>query len=109
MLEDAKVVIFDEFTSVVDRDAAKLSSGAVANALRERRRPQLIAFSCHYDTIDWLEPDWVYNAADGSFGRALLWRRPPIELQIHKATPGAWPLFRGHHYLTGRLHRPARC
>jgi GNAT superfamily N-acetyltransferase len=109
MLEDAELVIFDEFTSVVDRDAARVSSAAVAKALRRRGKPRLIALSCHYDVIDWLDPDWVYNTADGSFARRSLRRRPPIELRIHKATPAAWALFRGHHYLTARLHRAARC
>ncbi len=109
MLEDAELVVFDEFTSVVDRDAAKVSSAAVAKALRRRGRPRLIALSCHYDIIDWLDPDWLYNTADGSFARRSLRCRPPIQLQVRKATPAAWPLFRGHHYLTGRLHRSARC
>jgi GNAT superfamily N-acetyltransferase len=109
MLEDAELVLFDEFTSVVDRDAAKVSSAAVAKALRRRGKPRLIALSCHYDIIDWLDPDWVYNTADGNFARRLLRGRPPVELRIHKATPAAWTLFRGHHYLTARLHRAARC
>jgi hypothetical protein len=41
MLEDAELVLFDEFTSVVDRDAARVSSAAVARALRRRGRPRL--------------------------------------------------------------------
>src|SRR5262249_47299951 len=109
MLEDAELVIFDEFTSVVDRDAAKISSAAVAKALRRRGTPGLIALSCHFDIIDWLDPDWVYNTADGSFARRSLRQRPPIELRISKATAAAWAMFRGHHYLTARLHRAARC
>jgi ABC-type ATPase involved in cell division len=51
MLEEAELVVFDEFTSVVDRDAAKVSSAAVAKALRRRGRPKLIALSCHYDVL----------------------------------------------------------
>jgi hypothetical protein len=109
MMVDAEVVVFDEFTSVVDRDAAKVSSAAVAKALRRCGRPKLIALSCYYDIIDWLDPDWLYNVADGTFARRSLRGRPPVELRIHKATPAAWALFRGHHYLTGRLHRAARC
>jgi ABC-type ATPase involved in cell division len=77
MLEDAELVIFDEFTSVVDRDAARVSSAAVANALRRRGKPKLIALSCHYDIVDWLDPDWVYNTSDGCFTRRSLRRRPP--------------------------------
>src|SRR6185312_11561211 len=86
MLEDAELVIVDEFTSVIDRDAAKISSAAVAKALRRRKSPKLIALSCHYDVIDWLDPDWVFNTATMEFSRRLLRRRPTIELRIHQAT-----------------------
>jgi GNAT superfamily N-acetyltransferase len=109
MLEDADTVIFDEFTSVVDRDAAKVSSAAVAKALRRRGRPRLIALSCHYDIVDWLDPDWVYDAAAGTFARRCLRGRPPIRLAVRQAGPAAWRLFRGHHYLSAGLHRAARC
>ena len=108
MLEDAELVVFDEFTSVVDRDAAKVSSAAIAKALRRRGRPRLVALSCHYDVIDWLDPDWVYNVADGSFARRLLRQRPEIELRIHQADARAWSLFRGHHYLSAELAKAAR-
>jgi GNAT superfamily N-acetyltransferase len=109
LLEDVPLVVFDEYTSVVDRDAAKVTSAAVAKALRQRGRPRLVALSCHYDIIDWLNPDWVYNTADGSFARRRLRRRPPLTLRIHPASAGAWPLFRGHHYLSAGLHPAARC
>lgn len=109
MLEDAETVIVDEFTSVVDRDAAKISSAAVAKAIRNRDGCRLIALSCHYDVIDWLDPDWIFNTATGDFAWRELRRRPPIELRIHKATGAAWGLFRGHHYLTANLPRPAQC
>ena len=109
MLEDAELVIFDEFTSVVGRDAAKVSSAAVAKALRRRGKPRLIALSYHFDVIDWLDPDWTCNTADGSFARRSLRGRPPVELRVHKASPRAWALFGAHHYLTARLHRAARC
>lgn len=57
MLEPSDTIIIDEFTSVVDRDAAKISSAAVAKAIRKHRKPRLIAASCHYDIVDWLDPD----------------------------------------------------
>jgi len=109
MLEDAETVVFDEFTSVVDRDAAMVSSAAVAKALRRRGSPRLVALSCHFDVIDWLDPDWVFNVATGDFSWRCLQGRPPIELRIHEATGAAWSLFRGHHYLTANLHKAARC
>lgn len=109
MLDTAETVVFDEFTSVVDRDAAKVSAAAVAKALRMRKCPRLVALSCHYDVVDWLDPDWVYNVADGSFARRLLRRRPAIRLEVHQVGTAAWPLFRGHHYLSRSLNCTARC
>lgn len=109
MLEDAETVVFDEFTSVIDRDAAMVSSAAVAKALRRRGSPRLVALSCHFDIVEWLDPDWVYNAATGSFVWRCLQGRPLVKLRIHEATSAAWSLFRGHHYLTANIHKAARC
>ena len=109
LAEDAELCIFDEFTSVVDRDAAKISSLAVAKILRKRGRPKLIAVSCHYDIIDWLDPDWIYDVATANFARRSLRRRPQILLEVFATTRAAWPLFRGHHYLSRDLHQGARC
>lgn len=109
MLEDAETVVCDEFTSVIDRDAAKVCSAAVAKAVRARKRPKLIALSCHYDVIDWLDPDWVFDTANNTFAWRLLRGRPRVELRVHEASPSAWPMFRDHHYLTGELHKAARC
>jgi len=55
-----KLIVFDEFTSVVDRDIAQISCVAVSKAVRKTDK-QFIAVSCHYDIVDWLEPDWVFN------------------------------------------------
>lgn len=109
MLEDAETVVFDEFTSVVDRDAAKVSSAAVAKALRRRAAPRLVALSCHFDIVDWLDPDWVYNVSSGEFAWRSLRQRPQIDLRIHETGRDAWSLFRGHHYLTADIHKAARC
>ena len=56
-----KRVVFDEFTSVVDREVAKVGSYAVSKAVRRQPGKQFIAVTCHYDVVDWLEPDWVFN------------------------------------------------
>jgi ABC-type glutathione transport system ATPase component len=55
---DRQLIVFDEFTSVVDREIAKVSAFAIAKAVR-RSKKQFIAVTCHYDVVDWLEPDWV--------------------------------------------------
>jgi ABC-type dipeptide/oligopeptide/nickel transport system ATPase subunit len=60
ILEENELIVFDEFTSVVDRNIAKIGSYAVQKAVRKSNK-QFIAVSCHEDIIEWLEPDWVFN------------------------------------------------
>lgn len=60
ILEQNKMIVFDEFTSVVDRNVAKIGSTAVQKAVRKSDK-QFIAVTCHEDIIEWLEPDWVFN------------------------------------------------
>lgn len=64
-------VVFDEFTSVVDRQVAQTASIAVSKAVR-RADKKFIAVSCHYDILNWLEPDWVFdtNTMTDFFGKA---------------------------------------
>lgn len=96
-------VVIDEFTSVVDRQIAKFGSLAFAKSWRRLAKEggnQCVLLSCHYDIIDWLEPDWVFDTATGCArsGR-WLWRRPRIELELWETDWRYWPLFEPHHYL----------
>jgi ABC-type ATPase with predicted acetyltransferase domain len=59
LLSDKDIIAFDEFTSVVNREVAKIGSYAVQKAIRKNNK-KFIAISCHYDIIDWLEPDWTF-------------------------------------------------
>ncbi|MEO2080592.1 MAG: hypothetical protein ABGW88_13610 [Leeuwenhoekiella sp.] len=54
-------VVIDEFTSVVDRQIAKVGALAFGKAWRRNKGKQAVLLSCHYDVIEWLQPDWVYN------------------------------------------------
>lgn len=60
LLMNEKIIVFDEFTSVVDRDVAKITSMVVAKNVRKYDK-QFIAISCHYDILDYIEPDWVFS------------------------------------------------
>lgn len=53
-------VVVDEFTSVVDRQIAKIGASAFAKSWRKTGK-QIVLLSCHYDIIEWLQPDWVYD------------------------------------------------
>jgi ABC-type ATPase with predicted acetyltransferase domain len=55
--------IIDEFTSVVDRNVAKTMCIATKKALSKNKSKRLVVISCHYDILDWLQPDWVFDAS----------------------------------------------
>lgn len=103
------VVAFDEFTSVVDRDVARVCSAAIARGVRRGRIGcRFVGVSCHYDIAEWLAPDWVLDMATGRLDRRRL-RRPRLELEIHRCGLEAWRLFARHHYLSGSIAPQARC
>ncbi|MCG8186634.1 hypothetical protein J2Q11_11565 [Tenacibaculum finnmarkense genomovar finnmarkense] len=54
-------VVVDEFTSVVDRQIAKIGALAFAKGWRRNKGKKIVLLSPHYDIIEWLQPDWVYN------------------------------------------------
>lgn len=100
-------IVVDEFTSVVDRNVAKIGSAAIAKTIRKRGR-QFVAVSCHDDIEEWLCPDWTYRPAEQSFAWRSL-RRPTIDLKTVRCYASAWPLFAPHHYLSGELLKSAWC
>jgi ABC-type transporter Mla maintaining outer membrane lipid asymmetry ATPase subunit MlaF len=106
ILENDGALVFDEFTSLVDRTVAKIGSHAVQKYVRKMKR-QFVAVTCHYDVAEWLEPDWVYDASAMEFTRRLL-RRPPIEVQIQQVHHSVWKIFKGHHYLSAELNKSAQ-
>ena len=54
------IVVLDEYTSVVNRSAAKSMSFALQRYARQKNLKIIIA-SCHFDIIEWLQPDYVFN------------------------------------------------
>lgn len=109
LAEHPELAVIDEFTSVVDRGVAKIGSCAVAKTVRKRQQ-KLIAVSCHYDIIQWLDPDWIYQPASNEFQwRSERRSRPPINLEIVNVHRGAWELFRKYHYLDHSIQKAANC
>jgi GNAT superfamily N-acetyltransferase len=110
LLVGGPLVVYDEYSSVVDRTVAQIGSAAVAKSIRKRLVAcRFVAVSCHYDILPWLQPDWVLDTSDYSLRRRRL-RRPPIRLEICRCLPDAWRIFRRHHYLSARLSSIAvRC
>ena len=101
-------VVVDEFTSVVDRQIAKFGALAFQKSWR-RTGGRCVLLSCHYDVIDWIEPDWVYDTATGEYAGRRLWRRPRFDLEIWETDWRYWPTFEPHHYLKLPKMVAARC
>ena len=66
LLNDDPMTVYDEFTSVVNREVAKTASMAINKALK-RSGKKFIAISCHDDIIPYLQPDWIYNTDEQRF------------------------------------------
>src|SRR5690606_4584679 len=81
---DDPIVVVDEFTSLVDRTVAKATSHAVQKAIRSRSGRQMVAVTCHYDIIDWLQPDWVVDMATHTFSWRSVQPRPRLRLDIYQ-------------------------
>lgn len=63
-------VIVDEFTSVIDRQIAKIGAMAFAKGWRRNKGKRVVLLACHYDIIEWLQPDWVFDTGTGELKKA---------------------------------------
>jgi GNAT superfamily N-acetyltransferase len=105
-------VVVDEFSSVVDRQIAKFGALAFAKSWKRvaaKNGAQCVLLSCHYDIIDWLQPDWVFDLNGNHFHGRWLRRRPKFTLEVRQTDWRYWPLFEPHHYLKLPLMVAAKC
>lgn len=109
LVEGGELIVVDEFTSVIDRQVAKIGSHAVQKYVREKTsNKQFVGVTCHYDVIDWLQPDWMLEPATMTFQWRSVQRRPSLAVEIARVERAtAWPLFAPFHYLTAELHPAA--
>jgi GNAT superfamily N-acetyltransferase len=103
-----EIVLIDEFTSVVDRQVAQVASHTLAKTVRRTQR-QLVAVTCHYDVVEWLQPDWIYQPHAEDFAWRSVQPRPGVELGIYPINRAAWRVFAAHHYMSPEHHRTAKC
>lgn len=111
LLESDGLVTMDEFTSVVDRQVARIGAHAVQRYIRKDLARRFVAASCHYDVLEWLRPDWILEPHEMRFewttGRWL--RRPQLNVTVGRVPYSAWSRFAPYHYMTAELHRGAQC
>jgi len=106
--KDNETILIDEYTSVVDRDVAKAMSNALQKYIRHTNKKIVLA-SCHFDIMEWLQPDWIYSPSKGRLEIAPSLRKSTIELSIFRCRYETWNLFKQHHYLSEELNLAAKC
>jgi len=97
--------VIDEFTSVVDRNVAKSMSKGVRKSCDKDGLRNVVICSCHYDIIDWLQPDWIYDTLTETLTlRGSLRQFPKLEIRIYE-DKSKWKIFAKHHYLDGAINK----
>lgn len=99
--------VVDEWTSVVDRTVGKAMSHCLQRHARKSNR-RIVVLSCHYDVIDWLNPDWIIDCNKERYeDRRLLWRdfkrQEKLEFEIKEIDGSSWRYFSKYHYLSDKL------
>jgi len=105
--DDIEIIIIDEWTSVVDRTVAKVMSHCIQKHARKTGK-RIVLLSCHYDVIEWLNPDWVIDANKQQYiNRRSLWRdfkrTEQLEFEIKEIGKDSWRYFSKYHYLSDNL------
>lgn len=111
ILMDKEMFVFDEFTSVVDRDVARVGSFAMQKAIRKTKN-KFIAVTCHFDITEWLLPDWVFDTNTMTFHNYEKQKknRPDITFKIFETKDKSkyWKMFSKYHYLSYSHNNAAR-
>lgn len=93
-------IVIDEFTSVIDRQIARIGSQAFQKAWRRGNpKGKVVLLTPHYDILDWVQPDWVIDTKTKTFVRGLLRQRPKINLDIWQVDRSYWKFYKPHYYL----------
>lgn len=101
------LVVIDEWTSVVDRIVAKAMSHCIQKHARNQKK-KVVLVSCHYDVINWLNPDWIIDCNKATYEdrrslRQSFQREEKLQFDIRRITRQSWKYFSKYHYLSEKL------
>lgn len=90
MVQNSGIINIDEWTSVVDRNVAKAMSHCVQKFARKNNK-KIILYSCHFDVLEWLLPDWLIDCNKQEFilpeqEGFFLHQKKKLNLQSEKLT-----------------------
>lgn len=105
--QNKEVAVIDEWTSVVDRTVGKIMSNAIQKHTR-RFNKKVVLVSCHYDVVEWLNPDWIIDCNTQKFIDRRLLRRDfkraeTFQFDIRECDKSQWRNFSKYHYLSEKL------
>lgn len=84
--KEGETIYIDEFSSVVNRATSKSMSFALQRYVRKKNLKVVLA-SCHFDIIEWLNPDWIFNLNKQTDGKCEIERliyKDDEEYQLYK-------------------------
>lgn len=99
--------IVDEFTSVLDRDVARVTSHVAQKFVRKAGK-SVVFLTPHYDVIDWLLPDWIIDTNKSTysdFRNVTKERKKKMAFEIRETEKSCWRMFEKYHYLSASLPR----
>jgi len=101
------IIIIDEWTSVVDRVVAKAMSNCV-NKYARKTNKKIILCSCHFDIIDWINPDFIIDCNKQKYidRRSMVGafeRTDRLRTDIREVKRDTWRYFSKYHYLSSNL------
>lgn len=102
-----ELTVIDEWTSTVDRTVAKVMSHCIQKHARNSEK-RIILLSCHYDVVEWVNPDWIIDCNKSEYiDRRLLrqsfTRSEKITFDIRECGRETWKYFSKYHYLSESL------
>jgi ABC-type Mn2+/Zn2+ transport system ATPase subunit len=98
------LTVIDEWTSVVDRTVAKVMSHCLQKHTRNFNK-KVIVLSCHYDVLEWLNPDWIIDCnqqeyVDRRLLRQTFKRSEQLKFDLREVNKSSWKYFSKYHYLS---------
>lgn len=114
LCSEDKLVVIDEWTSVVDRTVAKVMSHCLSKFSKKFSDKKIILISCHFDIIDWINPDWIIDCnkqeyTDRRLLRPDFKRSEKLAFDIRSTTWHPWRMFAKYHYLSHNILAASKC
>jgi ABC-type dipeptide/oligopeptide/nickel transport system ATPase subunit len=102
ILEQKEVVVYDEFTSYLDRTVAQTCARSVEKVIR-RDNKKFVGITCHTDVLSFMEPDWVIDTDTATMTRyprgSLCRKQIDVVFRKGRDLERVWRVLGPYHYL----------